>query len=463
MSDLSSYNTAGDKKRNLTFRFCVAAILVTSLLVLGISLLSYHQIRKQGLGSNLQQFTQQLNTEYFNDARSSSIADNVAQLSLDWYSISQIQSVKNAALFSNSKQLLWNSDNSQITLSAKEQNVFLELINGDRDSLIIDNYSLRLSSLNGVFGDISLPIAGLVAIRNSAGSALGVLRVTRDYEYVLRGAEQAVSRIALYVLGANLLLFTVLLFDFRRGLKTIDGQEAQMNKQILRLSNLLSINKTMQKSMKTASSRAVELNEQFLRRVGSDLHDGPAQLIGYAVLRLDRITKEESSSELKQEFHVVKEALDNSLTEIRGISSGLVLPELEQMTMEECFRTVVRRHSLNSEIDVGQYYKDLPDNISLPIKICAYRFVQEGLNNAHRHGRAKKCRVTAYVNDDVLHLSLKDDGIGFRKSRLSTGGAHLGLMGLKDRVESLGGRFTINSELGVGTAIKVSITLNDED
>lgn len=236
-----------------------------------------------------------------------------------------------------------------------------------------------------------------------------------------------------------------------------------MNKQILRLSNLLAINKTMQKSMKTANSRAVELNEQFLRRIGSDIHDGPAQSIGYAVLRLDRITKGQTSSEFKQEFHVVKEALTNSLTEIRGISSGLVLPELEQMTLEECFKTVVRRHAEHSEIIVSQYYKDLPEDIALPVKISAYRFVQEGLNNAHRHGRAKKCRVSAYVKDGVLHLSLKDNGMGFRKSQLSAQDGHLGLMGLKDRIESLGGRFSINSELGVGTAIKVSIALYDDE
>ena len=463
MSELLPQNSAEDKKRNLTFRFCVAATLVTSLVVLGMSLLSYYQIRHQGLESNLQQFAQQINREYFDQTRSNSMLADVALLSRDWLPISHIRRVKTAAVFDKSMKLLWHSDGAAVNLNSAEQIAFQTLIKERRNSVIIDNYTPRFSRLSSLFGDSSSPIPGLVAIRNGAGNIFGVLRVTRNYDYVLQGAEQAVQRIALYVLGANLLLFTALLFDFRRGLKTIDSQETQMNKQILRLSNLLKINKTMQRSMKTASSRAVELNEQFLRRVGSDLHDGPAQSIGYAVLRLDRITKEESSSELKQEFHVVKEALDNSLTEIRGISSGLVLPELEQMTIEECFKTVVSRHSQNAKTIVAQYYKDLPKNIDLPIKICAYRFVQEGLNNAHRHGRAKKCRVSAYVKDDVLHLSLKDNGMGFRKSQLNAGGGHLGLMGLKDRIESLGGRFSINSELGVGTAIKVSIELMDEE
>ena len=191
------------------------------------------------------------------------------------------------------------------------------------------------------------------------------------------------------------------------------------------------------------------------------MHDGPAQSIGFAILRLDRVSEDDQSKQFNPDFHEVKQALDSALDEIRGISSGLVLPELEHMTLTQSLQQVVVRHSVNSSTQVSEYYQDLPDHIPLPIKICAYRFVQEGLNNAHRHGQAEKCRVTAHVKNDVLHLSLKDNGMGFRKSELTSEGGHLGLMGLKDRVESLGGDFTINSELGVGTAIKVSMALAD--
>jgi len=218
----------------------------------------------------------------------------------------------------------------------------------------------------------------------------------------------------------------------------------------------------MQTSIKTASARAVELNEQFLRRVGADLHDGPAQMIGFAAMRLNKISKEDAAKALGHEFHAVREALDESLDEIRGISSGLVLPELASMSFEQCLRKVVLLHSSKSDAEVEQFYSDLPDDIQLPIKICAYRFVQEGLNNAERHGKATKCRLRSDIRDGVLVVSLKDNGMGFRKSQLSTDVGHLGLMGLKDRIESLGGKFNINSELGVGTALKFSVDLGEE-
>jgi signal transduction histidine kinase len=131
--------------------------------------------------------------------------------------------------------------------------------------------------------------------------------------------------------------------------------------------------------------------------------------------------------------------------------------------MEECLRKVVTLHGVKSDSEISQYYQDLDVPISLPIKICAYRFVQEGLNNAHRHGQAKKCRLSAHIKANELVISLKDNGIGFRKSTLNHSGGHIGLMGLRDRIESLGGQFSINSELGVGTALKLSLSLLDDD
>jgi len=270
-------------------------------------------------------------------------------------------------------------------------------------------------------------------------------------------------RLLLYLLLSTSLLFALLYFTFLRGIRTIDEQEQRLNQQISSLSNLLNINKSMQKSIRTASARAVELNEQFLRRTGADLHDGPAQMIGFSVMRLNQALDKDESGLIGPEFHAIKQALEESLEEIRGISSGLVLPELESMTLEQCMRKVVLLHTSAHKTDVGEFYQEIERDIPLPIKICAYRFVQEGLNNAYRHGQADQCRLAVSVKEDLLQISLKDNGIGFRKSQLVNNGKHLGLVGLKDRIESLGGKLMINSELGVGTALKLSVSLADDE
>ena len=303
-------------------------------------------------------------------------------------------------------------------------------------------------------------------IVNKNGDLIVIVKTTLDYGKTIRSALY----IAVYLLG--LLLFSLIavialsyrfLGRYRNTQTVVHNKDIDLSEKVLKLSNVINNNKLLQRSMKSASGRAVELNERFLRKVGADLHDGPAQSIGYALLKLNQIKSKPIAKELGHEFPGIIESLDDSLNEIRGISSGLVLPELEQMTLEEAIHKVVDRHISNTETEVSEVYTNLPNEVALPIKICAYRLVQEGLNNAYRHGRADKCRFLAQVNGSTLTLILKDNGSGFRKSTLNTDGGHLGLAGLQDRIESLGGTIAIKSELGVGTSIKVSIELPEED
>lgn len=457
-----SINTANNKKRNLTIRFCVAAIIVTAMVVVALTGAAYLQIRSQVIKANLDAVVSNLDSRIKGTSllELAMTQSDALQERPNLLAVLGIPALSSVTIFDLNRNQIWSSTKAQINFPEAENMAIEQLLVGNERSVVVDPHKPRIDSLERFFGDKNKAIPGFVKILDDSGEPVALMRLVRNYNFSIEGAQQSALGLFWYIMAGNLLLFFALFYNFQRGLQTIESQERTLNKQISRLSNLLSINKSMQKSMKTASSRAVEMNEQFLRRVGSDLHDGPAQSLGYAILRLNKIAEQQQS--LTSEFHAVREALDSSLQEIRGISSGLVLPELEHMSLEEALNKIVKRHSKNSDSEVLEYYTDLPDEISLPIKITAYRFVQEGLNNAHRHGQAERCRVTAQVKDDLLQMSLKDNGMGFRKSQLSTEGGHLGLMGLKDRVESLGGRFSINSELGVGTAIKVTISLNDE-
>ena len=485
MSEFTLYNTAEEQKRNLTVRFVVTGLIATLLIVVLITAGGYYLLRAYGLESTLKVVTEQIDAYQQRLPNKTSVSSIVAvdRLENDLGNLSQrsaegntqggqfaalgiklrsLNHVTAVSLYDQNNRRLWSSKPEQ-RLSDSQMLDFPELYKGQARFNIYDKNFLALDAWMDVVRNPAMQLASLVQLRDSNGATIAVANVVLDVEHELIGARDFGIRLFAFVLLGNLFLFLVLYFRFRRGVQTIENQEQRLNQQITRLSNLLSINKTMQQSMKTASARAVELNEQFLRRVGADLHDGPAQMIGYAVLRLNKISREEAVKELGHEFHAVKEALDESLDEIRGISSGLVLPELEDLSLEQCLRKVVVLHGANSKTKVTQYYVDLEYDMPLPVKITAYRFVQEGLNNAHRHGQAEKCRITAQVKNGELFLTLKDNGMGFRMSQLQANGGGLGLLGLKDRVESLGGKFSINSELGVGTALKISILLVDDE
>lgn len=465
MPKLELETSVDNDNRKLRTRFLTIGVLFIALIAIGFSLGGYALLQSNELAAQGERVHQQVVL-----AQKSRIYDPVDSETGETKKLEpEMLGILIKARFPNSASVLvtdvegktvWPIDKRGATGFSLKR---IETINKRETGFLTEGPSLlRGSGWLALLTNDFEPVTVSSRVNRSGASPL-YIQTQVDNQAGFSTQRTVAIRLFFLLLIATSLLFVLLYRNFKRSINTIEVQEGRLNEQITRLSNLLSVNKSMQKSIRTASARAVELNEQFLRRVGADLHDGPAQMIGYSVLRLKQEINKAGSNLIGPELHAIKEALDESLEEIRGISSGLVLPELEGMTLEQCLRKVVILHGANSDTEVAQFYQDIPDEISLPIKICAYRFVQEGLNNSHRHGQARKCRLSAYVRDNILYISLKDNGIGFRKSQLSKEGGHLGLIGLQDRIESLGGKLSINSELGVGTALKLSISVADDD
>jgi signal transduction histidine kinase len=105
----------------------------------------------------------------------------------------------------------------------------------------------------------------------------------------------------------------------------------------------------------------------------------------------------------------------------------------------------------------------LPAQVPLPIKIAIYRFVQEALNNAFYHAAGAGQQVAAKYNVGLLSIEVCDEGPGFDIAKLSNLEEHLGLAGMRDRIESLEGMFRIESAPGQGTKVIARLLLRQED
>ncbi|MBC8212133.1 MAG: sensor histidine kinase [Gammaproteobacteria bacterium] len=216
-----------------------------------------------------------------------------------------------------------------------------------------------------------------------------------------------------------------------------------------------------------ASGRTVELNEQNLRRIGSELHDGPAQQIGFALLRMDSIMDDSNEQQVKVNTEVIariQSALKDALQEIRNLSSGLVIPDLKDLSAQDAILKVIEKHQKRTSTKVSHKLNKIPDSLKLSSKICIYRLVQEGLNNAYRHGKGIDQKVRATIKDRHLIVIVSDGGQGFQKHDLDkiNDSDHLGLRGLRERVESLGGSFKISSEDNMpGCKLIASLPLYD--
>jgi two-component system, NarL family, sensor histidine kinase UhpB len=103
----------------------------------------------------------------------------------------------------------------------------------------------------------------------------------------------------------------------------------------------------------------------------------------------------------------------------------------------------------------------VPD-VSGEVAIACFRIVQEALTNVVRHARAKHAWIELSQSDRLLELEVRDDGEGFdvpRTLERAASGGNLGLIGMRERVQILGGRLEINSQPGQGTRIRVQLPL----
>lgn len=267
---------------------------------------------------------------------------------------------------------------------------------------------------------------------------------------------------------ATILMYLLLAGFVRYASDTIRRQQNELSTQVVQLRSLLRQNELLHDRVRRAARRTTALNERFLRRISAELHDGPAQDLGFALLRLEHLLprSELTSAMMTQlatgqsDFQLVQSSLRHALQEIRAISAGMGLPELSNLSLTETVMRAVRAHERRTGTSVGLQLTNLPDVVPLPAKITIYRIIQEALSNAYRHANGADQRVQIEFARNQLNVIVSDQGPGFDDAKVGDGEEHLGLAGMRERVESQGGNFRIESESGHGTRVIAQLPLD---
>ena len=183
MNDPNLVTVEEDRPRTLTIRFCLAALLVTCLSVLGMTFGSYYQMRAQATSASLDEVVNTINTDVFAGKGINLLGQESQNLAAYWDPISKLPGVEQAAFYDSHMRLLWASD-SRIILSSEERSQFQQVLEGSKLGQIVDRFDPEWTNLKGFFGDYGAPISGLVPIRDSRGRALGMLKLVRNYDTV---------------------------------------------------------------------------------------------------------------------------------------------------------------------------------------------------------------------------------------------------------------------------------------
>jgi PAS domain S-box-containing protein len=202
-----------------------------------------------------------------------------------------------------------------------------------------------------------------------------------------------------------------------------------------------------------AASRAriVATSDETRRQIERDLHDGTQQRlvsIGFE-LRLAESTVPAELEETRKSIVKVAGEVNAVIDELREISRGIHPAVLSEGGLGPALRTLARRSVIHVEL-----HDVIEERLPEPVEVAAYYVVSEALTNAAKHANASRVDIEAALQDNSLRLSIRDDGAGGANPASGSG-----LIGLRDRVEALGGSIEIDSPPGHGTHVVVRLPL----
>jgi signal transduction histidine kinase len=195
--------------------------------------------------------------------------------------------------------------------------------------------------------------------------------------------------------------------------------------------------------------RLLTAGDDARRRVVRDLHDGAQQRLVHTVLALKLAQRAQQHGDASAD-ELVADALvqaEQASDQLRELAHGIVPLVLTRSGLRAAVEALVSR--LEVPVDVAVH----GERLAAEIEASAYFVIAEALKNVVKHSRAERAEVKAWVEDGVLHLDIRDDGVGGAR----TDGA--GMVGLRDRVSALGGRLRIDSPPGGGTRITATLPL----
>jgi len=210
-----------------------------------------------------------------------------------------------------------------------------------------------------------------------------------------------------------------------------------------------------QDRMQLLSRRLVESQEKERSYVARELHDEAGQALVSLMLELGALKKDISDPEavlshvkwLEQNTAAVLENLHNLAMDLRPAT-------LEHLGLAAALRQYIESVSEQNKIDIKLEALGLEKRLPKEIEITLYRIATEAITNVVRHARATNLDIVLERDNDKIVLLVEDNGVGFEQE-VEPGPNHLGLSGMRERAEMLGGSLTVESKPGYGTTVQL--------
>lgn len=211
------------------------------------------------------------------------------------------------------------------------------------------------------------------------------------------------------------------------------------------------------------SRGVLRLQEEERSRISRDLHDGIGQLLTALKIQLELLEREAAGmTEVAARIAGSRELAETALAEVRQLSHVLRPQMLDELGLEPTLRWLGRTFQKRTGVEVEVAIEGSASGVGPDLETLVYRLVQEALTNVARHSGASAAKVTLRRQASALRVRIEDSGAGFDTESPPSSGEEergFGVRAMKDRVESVNGRFTLRSAPGKGTVVEAELPL----
>ncbi len=201
------------------------------------------------------------------------------------------------------------------------------------------------------------------------------------------------------------------------------------------------------------------VQEEERRLVGLDLHDGVTQILLSLHMHLNAFTAfaPTLNTAAQKELENCKSRLQEAIAEVGWVISELRPTELEDFGLIAGLRQYTEKIAEAENWTVDFQLSELRTLLAASIETAIFRIVQEGLSNARKYAQTERLRVSVQSKNGVIIAEVQDYGVGFNIDQLPADTQSLGLLGMRERAELIGGTFNIRSVVGEGTTLTLSL------
>jgi PAS domain S-box-containing protein len=218
--------------------------------------------------------------------------------------------------------------------------------------------------------------------------------------------------------------------------------------------------KASERALRELSGRLITSQEEERRRVARELHDNIGQELALLAVHAQRIDSgaSEAQGTTHHDVHELHKRIKEVAMKVSNLSHRLHSSELEFLGLTVAADRFCRDFSRCYGIDVEYVVKDVPQDLDKGVALCFYRIIQESLQNVAKHSNARSVVFRLTGGPDNLRLEVRDKGVGFDAKHMPYDSG-LGLVSMRERMNLVGGTFSIRSKPGQGTTVEASLAL----